>query len=142
MRSSGPRAATGERRSTSVEETEAIAAEIARVAAAERIDRVVLVYMPYIYNVVPEVMRVRGHSHFDFPFHREQKRTLLTQARAAGFAVVDFVEIADAEQQASASQFGPLALFIDHTHPSPRGVERLASAIDAARARSPLRADR
>jgi hypothetical protein len=110
-----------------------IIAGLVAFTAREKIRQVVLVYMPYIYNVVPEITRIRGHSHYDFPTYRDEKRALLARARQAGFAIVDFVDIANDEQQALATQFAPLALYIDHTHPSPRGVRRLVSAIDAVR---------
>lgn len=99
----------------------------------ERIDRVVLVYSPFIYNVVPEVTRVRGHSHRHFPYHREKKRRLLELAAEAGFSIVDFTEIADQEQANAGSLFAPLALYVDHAHYSRLGIERLRSRLAALR---------
>ncbi|MGH7291028.1 MAG: SGNH/GDSL hydrolase family protein, partial [Myxococcota bacterium] len=112
---------------------EEVIAGLVAFAEREQIRQVVLVYMPYIYNVVPEMTRIRGHSHYNYPTYRNEKRALLAQARQAGVAIVDFVDIANDEQRALATQFAPLALYVDHTHPSPRGVQRLVAAIDAAR---------
>jgi hypothetical protein len=99
----------------------------------ENIGRVILLYSPFIYNVVPEVTRVRGHSHRDFPSHRREKRRLLELARESGFAVIDFTEVADREQQASGSLFAPLALYVDHTHYSRLGIDRLLPLLAALR---------
>lgn len=98
----------------------------------EEIPRVTLLYMPYIYNTVPEVTRIPGHSHYDFPTNRSEKENLLAAARAAGFAVVDFLDLANAERERYGSQFAPLALYLDHTHPSPLGVDRLLPPLSAA----------
>jgi len=96
------------------------------------IGRVVLVYVPFVYNVVPEVTRIIGHTHYNFPTFREEKAELLTAARQAGFTVIDYIDITLAEQRAVGSQFGPLALYLDHTHLSIRGVERLVPILGAA----------
>jgi hypothetical protein len=99
----------------------------------EKIDRVVLLYSPFIYNVVPEVTRVRGHSHRSFPYHRQKKRRLLELARQAGFRVIDFTEIADQEQASAGSLFAPLALYVDHAHYSRLGIDRLLPHFAALR---------
>jgi len=96
--------------------------------ARERIDRVVLLYVPYIYNVLPEVTRVRGHTQFNFPTFRDKKRDLLRAARDAGFPTVDYVDITTAAQQAQGTQFAALGLYLDHAHPSVAGVDRLVAA--------------
>ena len=35
--------------------------------AREHVGRMTLVVSPLVYNTMPEVMRVRGHSHYDWP---------------------------------------------------------------------------
>jgi hypothetical protein len=95
----------------------------------QSVAEVTLVYVPYIYNVVPEVTRIRGHSHFHFPTYGEEKRRLLELAKDAGFGVIDFFEIADREAEAVGSQFAPLALYLDHTHLSALGVRRLTPSL-------------
>jgi hypothetical protein len=95
----------------------------------EGIERVVLVYVPFIYNVAPEVTRIPGHSHYDFPNFREEKKVVIHAAEQAGFDVVDFVEIVLDEQRRGGSQFAGLALYLDHTHLSPPGVGRLLPSL-------------
>jgi len=96
--------------------------------ARERIDRVVLLYVPYIYNALPEVTRVRGHKQFDFPTFRTEKRALLRAAHDAGLPTVDYVDITTAAQQAQGTQFAALGLYLDQAHPSPTGVGQLVAA--------------
>lgn len=100
---------------------------------SQAIARVVLLYVPFIYNVTPEVTRIPGHSHYNFPTFREEKKDVLARAKEAGFAVIDYGAIAQAEARQGASQFAPLALYLDHTHPSPAGVSRLLPYFDAIR---------
>jgi lysophospholipase L1-like esterase len=111
---------------------ETLIARLAEFQRRERIEGVVLLYTPYVYNVVPEVMRVRGHSDFDFPTYREEKRRLFAAAGAAGFAVVDYLDVVHPERLAAGSQFAPLALYLDRTHPSPRGVALLVAHLRVA----------
>jgi hypothetical protein len=108
---------------------EELVAWLAEFQRKQGVKQVALVYVPYIYNVVPEVTRIRGHSHFYFPTYGDEKRRLLELANGAGFAVVDFFEIADREALPGGSQFAPLALYLDHTHLSPVGVKRLISSL-------------
>ena len=95
----------------------------------QAIEHVVFVYVPFIYNVAPEVTRIPGHSHYSFPTFREEKAKVLAAARGAGFDVVDYVEITRAEAARVGSQFGALGLYLDHTHLSPPGVERLLPVL-------------
>ena len=97
------------------------------------IDSVLFHYAPYIYNVVPQVTRVYGNPRRNFPTFREEKRRLLSAARAAGFRILDYVEVAKAEEQAIGSQFASLALFVDHAHLSRLGIERLLPRYTALR---------
>jgi hypothetical protein len=106
---------------------------LAEYGRRQGVSDVTLVYVPYIYNVVPEVTRIRGHSHYDFPTYGEEKRRLLEEARAAGFTVIDFFQLADREAAAVGSQFAPLALYLDHTHLSPLGVRRLVPSLTVPR---------
>ena len=92
----------------------------------------VVLYVPYIYNAAPEITRVRGHSHADFPPFLDEKRELLERSRDAGFTVVDFLAAADAARAEDRSQFAPLRLYVDHSHLSPVGTERAAAMIRAA----------
>jgi hypothetical protein len=97
------------------------------------IDRVILQYAPYIYNIVPQVTRVRGNPRRNFPTFRDKKRRLLRAARDAGFGVIDYVDVAKAEEEAVGSQFASLALFVDHAHLSRVGIQRLLPRYAALR---------
>lgn len=98
---------------------------LADIRQRQALERVVVVYVPFIYNAVPEVTRVRGHSHYNFPTFREEKKEALARAAAAGFEVVDYIDIVNAEALRGGSQYAPLALYLDHTHFSPLGIDRL-----------------
>lgn len=87
------------------------------------------VYAPYIYNVVPEIIRLKGHSYFEFPPYRHEKEELLALAEQAGFRPIDFTLLARAESERTHSPFAPLALFVDHVHHSPYEIGLLADAL-------------
>ena len=100
----------------------------------EEIREVTFLYVPYIYNTSPELTRVRGHMLYNFPTYHEEKHRVLELARAAGFKVVDYLDITNHERARRGTQFASLALYLDHTHPSPLGVKRLRSRMKAATA--------
>ncbi|HYB99898.1 MAG TPA: SGNH/GDSL hydrolase family protein [Candidatus Limnocylindrales bacterium] len=93
------------------------------------IARVTFLYMPYIYNSVPEVTRLRGHLQFDFPTYHDEKRRLLALAAQEGFTVVDYLDVTNEERQRAQSQFAPLALYVDQTHMSRDGVARVVPRL-------------
>lgn len=98
---------------------------LVELSREQDIGSVVLVYVPFIYNAVPELTRVRGHLQYDFPTFREEKKEVLRRAAEAGFRTIDYIDITNAEAQRGGSQYAPLALYLDHTHLSPVGVKRL-----------------
>ena len=108
---------------------EELVAWLAEFRRRAGIDRITLLYVPYIYNSVPEVTRVRGHSHFSFPTYADEKRRLLDRSAAEQFRIVDFLAVAEEESARVGSQFAPLALYVDHTHLSRIGVERVLPRI-------------
>jgi hypothetical protein len=89
-----------------------------------------LVYMPYIYNAMPDVTRIRGHVEYLRRRPHEQKRALLELARQANFRVLDYTEVTDAERARHGSQFAAFALFVDHAHLSPLGNARLVERLE------------
>jgi hypothetical protein len=99
----------------------------------ESVQRVELVVQPLIYNTVPEVTRLRGHSHYNWPTFLDERTKVMELARAKGFGVVDFVDVTAEERLRGKSQFAPLALYVDHAHWSPAGVSRVADALAAVR---------
>jgi hypothetical protein len=95
----------------------------------ENVARVVVVIQPLIYNTVPEVTRLRGHSHYGWPTFLDERLRTVDLARAKGFGVIDFVDVTAAERIRGRTQFAPLALYVDHAHWSPVGVERVVDAL-------------
>lgn len=95
----------------------------------ENIGRVVLIVSPLIYNTIPEVTRIRGHSHYNWPTFLEERSEVLRLAREKGFTTIDYVDITADERVRGLSQFAPLALYIDHAHWSPIGVSRVVDAL-------------
>ena len=76
--------------------------ETAALAAREKVGRMTVVSVPYIYNTVPEVTRLRGHTRFGWPTFREERSRTLALARERGFATLDFTDITNAESAAAA----------------------------------------
>lgn len=97
----------------------------------ENIGHMTLIVSPLIYNTIPEVMRVRGHSHYEWPTFLDQRTQVMALARDKGINVIDFVDITAAERERGLSQFAPLALYVDHAHWSPLGVSRVVAALTA-----------
>lgn len=97
----------------------------------EHVGRMTLVVSPLVYNTMPEVMRVRGHSHYDWPTFLAERTAVMKLAREKGIGVIDFVDITAAERVRGLSQFAPLALYVDHAHWSPLGVSRVVDALAA-----------
>jgi hypothetical protein len=95
----------------------------------QEIDRVTVVYAPYIFNVVPELTRVPGQRGERFKDHAGEKARLVMLVQNAGFGWVDFGELALTEADARGTPFGALALYLDVAHHSPLGVERLADGL-------------
>ncbi len=105
---------------------------LSEFAKRNALDRLTLVYLPKIYNAAPDVMRVRGHSHWDFPYFREEKRAVLDAARQAGFTVVDFLDATNAAREEAGSPFGGLPLYVNQGHLSPIGTAKLVEMLKAA----------
>ena len=98
-------------------------------AAQHEIDDVTVVYMPYIFNVVPDLTRIRGERGGRMPDHAQERQRLTDLVRESGFGWVDFTEIALAEAIASHTRFAALALYLDVVHLSPLGATRMADAV-------------
>ena len=108
---------------------EAVVSWLREFVREQHIDRITIVYAPYIFNVVPELTRVPGERGERFKDHADEKARLVALVRDAGFAWVDFGEIALAEADARGTPFGALSLYLDVVHHSPLGVERLADGL-------------
>ncbi len=98
-------------------------------ATTEGIANVIVVYAPYVYNVVPQYTRFRGAEGERFSTHAREREALAEQVRGAGFRYIDIADVALAEAARAKTQFGALAVFSDHVHLSPYGITRLVERI-------------
>ena len=98
-------------------------------AAQHEIDDVTVVYMPYIFNVVPDLTRIRGERGGRMADHAGERRRLAGLVQESGFGWVDFTDIALAEAVANHTRFAALALYLDVVHLSPLGATRLADRV-------------
>ena len=98
-------------------------------ATEQKIYRLTLVYVPYIYNSSPDVTRIDGHMGAAFSFFSDEKTRLLAGARSAGFRVIDYLETTQRVRQESGSQFAAMALHVDHTHLSRQGISLLVDQL-------------
>ena len=63
-------------------------------AKAQEIDKVTILYAPYIYNIVPYLTRFKGYRGGDFDSHKSERERLVQLTRNAGFDFVDMAELA------------------------------------------------
>lgn len=110
---------------------EELTAFLADFAAREKVARITLVSVPYIYNTVPEISRLRGHSRYGWPTFFEERTRTLELAHTRGFATLDFTDLTNAERELGQTQFAPLGLYVDHAHWSPLGVRKVVAALKA-----------
>ena len=106
---------------------------IERLAALARehgVARTVVVYAPYIYNVLPQLVRFPGQRGDRIPTWRDEHARLRAAVEAAGMGWVDFGAIAQDEVARSGTQLAGLSLFVDHTHWSREGARRAADAVE------------
>ena len=102
-------------------------------ATVQGIDKVTILYAPYIYNVVPYLTRFRGYRGGDFDSHKNERERLVQLASKAGFDWVDMAEFALQEVEIMATQFAALTLFVDHAHWSPSGTMKMAEYLTTER---------
>lgn len=102
---------------------------LARIKEDNKIDSFTIIYMPYIFNAIPDVTRFPGHPDYSIGRHWDEKKRLLQLASKAGFKALDYTEITDAERKATGSQFAAFALFIDRLHLSRYGIQRLVERL-------------
>lgn len=108
---------------------EEIVAWVRDFAAAQNITKVLFVYAPTIYNIAPEVTRMRGYRGWRMETHTDEKRRLRTLVAEGGFGWFDFTELGREKVEEEHSIFAGLSLFVDQGHFSPEGARRLAERI-------------
>ncbi len=104
---------------------------------AQGIDKVTILYAPYIYNIVPYLTRFRGYRGGNFDSHKSERERLVQLARKASFDFVDMAELALQEIEIMSTQFAALTLFVDHVHWSPIGTMKMAEFLTARRNAEP-----
>jgi len=102
-------------------------------AKAQEIDKVTILYAPYIYNIVPYLTRFKGYRGGDFDSHKSERERLVQLTRNAGFDFVDMAELALREIDIMGTPFAALTLFEDHVHWSPTGTIKMADYLTARR---------
>lgn len=104
-------------------------------AARNGLRQVIVVYAPYVYNIVPELTRVRGERGGRFPDHAAEKAVLARLVTDAGFAWIDMGDLALDAARRAGTRFAALALFADLVHLSPAGTALLGTAVEQRLAR-------
>jgi hypothetical protein len=112
-------------------EPERMIPRLAKIKADNGVQDFAVIYMPYIYNVVPELTRIPGTEGYEWGRHGAERVRFQEIAAQNGFRHLDFTTIALAEQKATGSEYAPLALFIDHAHLSREGIHRLVQWLTA-----------
>jgi lysophospholipase L1-like esterase len=105
---------------------------IERLRAAARaagVERVVVVYAPYLYNVLPQLTRFPGQHSDRVQSFRDQHARLRKAVHEAGFEWVDFSELMQPEIDRTGTQFAAFALFIEQNHWSREGTRRVADRV-------------
>jgi lysophospholipase L1-like esterase len=103
-------------------------AKVGAYAKDNKIARVLVVYSPYIYNTVPEITRIENVSD-KHATYVQQYHALRRAALEQGFVFLSIADIVDAVRKHSGTQFGPLAMYVDHAHLSNYGAELVAREI-------------
>ena len=108
---------------------EELIAWLARFGKENGIQRITIIFMPYIYNSVSDLTRIPGNDHYDWPRNWAKKRKLLSLAEQEGLQHLDFTDITEEERRNAGTQFAALALYVDQTHLSRLGIERLVHKL-------------
>jgi hypothetical protein len=97
------------------------------------IDKVTIIYAPYIYNVVPYLTRFDGYRGGRFDSHKSERERLIQLTSNAGFDFFDMAELALREIDITGTEFAALSLYVDHAHWSPIGTSKMADYLVARR---------
>jgi hypothetical protein len=109
---------------------EAVMAWLRQFVQAQGIDKVTVVYAPYIVNIVPQITRLRGSSReWNRPTRARERAALAALVKEAGFNYIDISDLALAEAERAKTQFAALSLFVDVAHLSPYGIARLVEKL-------------
>ena len=112
-----------------------VVAFLREFAEHNSLKRVIVVYATYVYNIVPELTRIRGERGGRFPDHAEEKAALAQLVAEAGFGWIDIGALALDEARRAGTRLAALALFTDLVHLSPAGAALLGTAVHERLAR-------
>jgi len=93
-----------------------------------------LIYGQFFYRTAPEIVRATTErlelvSDEELLAKMAFRREMEDSAREQGFHVVDSWEIVQRYREQEKSLLAGMALYVDHVHWSPRGIELLADAV-------------
>ncbi len=109
---------------------EDVIAWLSAFARDQRIDDVMVVFAPYIFNVFPDVTRVKGDGKgWGYSYFSGEKERLRSLVSSAGFKWLDIAALANEEVEQGKSMFAGLSLYIDRVHLSPKGSALVAQRI-------------
>jgi len=111
---------------------QAVMAALAALVRREQIDKVTVIYAPYIYNVMPSLTRFKGHRGYRRPYHSDERTQLATLSHEAGFRYIDIGTLGLEENRQRGTDFAAFALYVDQVHLSPAGTAMLAARLRAA----------
>lgn len=101
-------------------------AAIRGLVQKESISKVTLVYLPTLYNIVPELTRYKGFAGERAPNPQENRELLKKLAMDAGFTWLDMGEIVIERARAQGSSFSAFDNFADARNLSAQGISNLA----------------
>jgi hypothetical protein len=108
---------------------EEVVAWLEEFAAEQGIGKVTVVFAPYIYNIVPQYTRFEGHRGGEFPTYLDERNRLQAAVEAAGIRWINIGDVVRSDDSVFGTQFATLHHFVDHTHLSRYGVQRLVAAL-------------
>jgi lysophospholipase L1-like esterase len=112
-----------------------VIAFLRELAERNGLKQVIVVYAPYVYNIVPELTRIRGERGGRFPDRAAERETLAQLVAEAGFGWIDIGALALDEARRAGTRLAALALFTDLVHLSPAGAALLGAAVHERLAR-------
>ncbi len=111
---------------------EELTKELNKIYLNSKINKFKLVYVPYIYNISPEITRknsVSDYSFDDYPNHYTQELILKNQSKLFGWNYFNFSDLINQNKSVDHSNFEGLKYYMDDIHLSKKGIYLLANAI-------------
>ncbi|MBG73566.1 MAG: hypothetical protein CL796_01565 [Chloroflexi bacterium] len=112
--------------------TKELTKELNKIYLDSKISKFKLVYVPYIYNIYPEITRknsVSRYSFDDYPNHYIQESILKNQSQLFGWSYFNFSELIHLNKSVDNSHFDGLKYYMDDIHLSKKGIYLLANSV-------------